>query len=335
MNAKRVFTFIFILTLVLSLGSGSQPVLAASQMDTAPAIEVVAITGNEDASQAVNLPEGVSADWWTQAQAYIQQSEYEITWQEPTYLADLPGAYQAPNRVQGIRTYFIAQGIRLISRTEITPTWQLGISLADYGAQADVQPVGEANLTPAGNRMDYQRGELAEWYLNTEEGLVQGFTIQPVPSSGFYLDLALQGNLTPALAGDGTGIEFNTPDGSLVLRYGDLQAVDATGQALPVVLTLLFDAPAGLVTLRLALPPLTRPVTLTARLTSPLGAWNAPDSLPATYDWTYKGTQGSAELGVGAGTAGDVNGDGYSDIIVGAWLYDNGQSDEGRVNIWH
>ena len=30
------------------------------------------------------------------------------------------------------------------------------------------------------------------------------------------------------------------------------------------------------------------------------------------------------------GTAGDVNGDGYADVIVGALDYDNGQVDEGR-----
>ncbi|MBK8553954.1 MAG: FG-GAP repeat protein [Ignavibacteria bacterium] len=29
-------------------------------------------------------------------------------------------------------------------------------------------------------------------------------------------------------------------------------------------------------------------------------------------------------------TAGDVNGDGYSDVIVGSPLYDNGQTDEGK-----
>ena len=33
-------------------------------------------------------------------------------------------------------------------------------------------------------------------------------------------------------------------------------------------------------------------------------------------------------------TAGDVNGDGYADVIVGAPNYDNGQTDEGRAFVY-
>ncbi len=35
------------------------------------------------------------------------------------------------------------------------------------------------------------------------------------------------------------------------------------------------------------------------------------------------------------GTAGDVNGDGYSDVIVGAHHYDNSQTDEGAAFVWY
>ena len=35
------------------------------------------------------------------------------------------------------------------------------------------------------------------------------------------------------------------------------------------------------------------------------------------------------------GTAGDVNGDGYADVIVGVPNYDEGQEDEGRAYVYH
>jgi len=60
---------------------------------------------------------------------------------------------------------------------------------------------------------------------------------------------------------------------------------------------------------------------------------------PANADWTASAPVISVEnghaFGSRVGTAGDVNGDGYDDVFVGAPLYDNGQTDEGGVFIWY
>lgn len=48
-----------------------------------------------------------------------------------------------------------------------------------------------------------------------------------------------------------------------------------------------------------------------------------------------EGNQAAAILGVALGAAGDVNGDGYDDVIFDAHYYDNGQVDEGRVFIYY
>jgi hypothetical protein len=57
--------------------------------------------------------------------------------------------------------------------------------------------------------------------------------------------------------------------------------------------------------------------------------------LSATPNWSAEGDQIEAYFGISVGTAGDVNGDGYSDVIVGASYYDNGQTDEGRAFVYH
>jgi hypothetical protein len=56
--------------------------------------------------------------------------------------------------------------------------------------------------------------------------------------------------------------------------------------------------------------------------------------LSATSAWTAESNQANAYFGYPVGTAGDVNGDGYSDVIIGASYYDNGQTDEGRAYVY-
>jgi uncharacterized repeat protein (TIGR01451 family) len=53
--------------------------------------------------------------------------------------------------------------------------------------------------------------------------------------------------------------------------------------------------------------------------------------LGASPAWTAEGDQAQAYFGCSVATAGDVNGDGYGDVIVGAYGYDNGEISEGRA----
>jgi hypothetical protein len=83
------------------------------------------------------------------------------------------------------------------------------------------------------NRVSYRRPGVEEWYANGPLGLEQGFTIS---SPGTPVAIALSGTLRPRLTAD--AVDFVAAGGRAVLRYGGLQATDATGRPLPARLKL-------------------------------------------------------------------------------------------------
>ena len=63
-----------------------------------------------------------------------------------------------------------------------------------------------------------------------------------------------------------------------------------------------------------------------------LGSTSGLETLPA---WLVDSGQAGAAFGHSVASAGDVNGDGYTDVLVGAPTWDGGETDEGRVYAFH
>lgn len=62
--------------------------------------------------------------------------------------------------------------------------------------------------------------------------------------------------------------------------------------------------------------------------------YGSRSGLSSFPNWTFTGDQEGARLGK-ASILGDVNGDGFLDIGIGAEFYDNGQTDEGKIYIFY
>jgi FG-GAP repeat/FG-GAP-like repeat len=63
--------------------------------------------------------------------------------------------------------------------------------------------------------------------------------------------------------------------------------------------------------------------------------YGSPTGLSKTPSWTAESNQANAFFGESVSTAGDVNKDGYSDIIIGAPMFDNGETNEGRAFVYY
>jgi hypothetical protein len=146
------------------------------------------------------------------------------------------------------------------------------------------------------------------------------------------VEMALSGDLLPRLSADGSAIEFVTADGVTVLRYGDLHAYDASGKELRAWMELgaTCDVRSANVGGANACDVLRLVVDVTGAI-FPITI----DPLATSPSWTAEGSQAGARYGYSVATAGDVYGDGYSDVIVGAPYYDTSLADAGKVFVFY
>jgi hypothetical protein len=332
MKSRSVLTNALIAGLLLALLVGLSPISSLATdpgagADSAMAGQAVTV---ETPTKAEAAHAGGDADWWSAVQENIRRSEYHVTWQEQTYLEDVAAAYQAPNRAENLRTYFTPEGLIVIPRIWVeesnTPPWRWEVSLVAWGRAGAVRPASSAQLQVRENLIEYQRDGLVEWYRNDEQGLEQGFTLLSAPEGGqpggpLQLDLALGGNLVPEMILDGAGIELRTLIGDDGLRYGGLQATDATGQSLPAWLVL----QGSTLSIRIEDAGAAYPIEIDPTITG----------LRPDHDWAITFGVAGAEYGTSVATAGDVDGDGYSDVIIGVPNYDGGLAGQGQAYVYH
>ncbi len=282
---------------------------------------VFLLAGGAGALPAPKRPvEGVPAGWRAQAQAEIRGLEYRP---KAVPAGESDGALhtvRAPNRAHNFRLSFTPEGVRVTPRTRTGPDWSWGLQLTGIGRAGDLCRPEAASVRVDGKRVELVRGRLTEWYVNDERGLEQGFTLEepwPGADDELVVRMAVTGSLRPKMEAGHRAIGFAPPDGATVLRFGQLLAWDASGRELPVR----FGLADGGVEIAVATTGARYPIVI--------------DPLATAAAWTATVDKEGAYFGTSVAGAGDVNGDGYDDVIVGAPDFDNGLGGEGAVFVFY
>ena len=173
-------------------------------------------------------PVELTAAGWSGVRAAFQWDRYGVR--------RTSDAYVAVNHAQQLEVVFTREGPDFMPRRGQS-AWRWGLRLAGYEYGDRRQRLTEATLVVSGNRVQYRRGDLVEWYVNNERGIEQGFTINrraagANPAAPLIVHLRTTGTLTPAVAEDGLGVAWRDGEGETALWYSGLRVWDATGLAL-------------------------------------------------------------------------------------------------------
>ncbi len=264
----------------------------------------------------------IDEGWITAVSANIRRAEYHITPLEGE--ADAALVFHSPNRAQELRTTFSGNGIQVTPRQTDADGWTFGLRVIGVGNGIQTIAPEAGAFSAAETRLTVDYGRWRTWYVNDSRGLEQGFTLDaPLfaqETGKVVVNLALTGDLAPVLAADGKGVELVTAVGEPVLTYQGLFAFDAHGAELPAVMEVA-ALPGG--------QPAINLVVDSANAEYPLVI---DPILGSAIIWeTWLADQADSNFGFSVSTAGDVNGDGFDDVLVGAPWFDGGEPAEGAV----
>ncbi len=266
-----------------------------------------------------------SQNWMATAQENIRKSEYNFVWEEKLK------AYCTPNRKNNLRFFYDDKGFTVQpGRTKIPlgdvdktsnpyeikyktiPNWNINFNL-------DKKQVGSGVWKVAVNKAEYLTENITVQYINNDKGMRQNFIVHSALSNDdeLKINFSIKTKLKTYLHSNQLQFFHKKTN---VLNYEQLKVWDAEGKTLEASIQ---KSKKNKFYIQVNTKNAVYPITIDPLSTTP----------NSTLD---DANQAFANFGSSVSSAGDVNGDGYSDVIIGAPGYDDGaNSAEGRVFVYY
>ena len=263
--------------------------------------------------------------WYANALKNIDAKEYEISFN------DLDKTYSSPNRAHNLRGFYSNDQFSITPRNDSDEQWKLTLQVKGifhgrnkiYGLSKKPGIIRSA-YTIRFNNDD----QFATEYVNSKEGVRQNFIINKEPVSkpqtinvklqttkGWFINRVNDNEIhfaRRALVAKATKTGYDKK-----ITYNSLKVWDATNRKLAAS----FAVNHNTISIDVQTQNAVYPITI--------------DPISTTAAAMVESNQANSKMGYAVSSAGDVNGDGYSDVIVGAYQFDNGQTDEGAAFIYH
>ena len=252
---------------------------------------------------------GIDKDWLRSAQEFITESEYDFKNYASSSLD-----YYAANRKQKTGFTFSQSGysVSAIEFGNKNEHWRADFEIVKLGkGKNELTPFGARSALNAKSILRYSFEKFAIEYINNQEGLRQNFIVTEKPAGNEKLEVILHLQTDLIASVNNNELILKDKKGINRLFYKDLKVWDANHQVLHASMKL---CAGNMLAIVVNDQQAQYPITIDPLNQTPEWTTSADGVLPGLIGQLAV----DAAYGFSVAGLGDVNGDGYDDVAVGA-----------------